>query len=379
MRLIENYFFKIGTKIPYSEWPEIVHQFLVENKLVSHRFLYYFEDFLGSKGDIDAAMQNGPCAKIRKDCPTLGESRLLKGEEYGISNHIFLSNIDQPDDVREETILPLMKKIHRRYGFTESVLYYFDINFFGKRTEFARDRSFAERRAEENHTPVEPTLLMSRQPYGSGIILHRSCCNDNYIQLSVDILHDGEVLDATPYCESMQKLLPKIKPRISLEIYLSEEEKENNERINQAAEGKLQECREYFLQCFPSSEYKHFVCTNYSVAEPLKKLAKQYGYKYKFLHAAGFWSLEKRTARGNVLSVGIERGTFCSFLRVYLNYEGVGFFHHLGGIEHTPTTQEEVDACLEQVMSAIGEFERTLLPSLDVLFPETPSWFIPRI
>ncbi len=378
MRLIKNYYFDIGTKIPYSEWPSIVHQFLEENNLTAHRFLYYFDELLSSRDSIEDALQSGPCAKMRKDCQPLGEIRLFKGAEYGLFNTLFLSNIDRPDDVREETILPLMKKIHRRYGFSENNLYYFDIDFFGKRTEFARDCSFAEEKAKKYHAPIEPTMLLSHQPYGSGIILHRHRCNDNYIQLSVDILHDGEVLDATPYCESMQKLLPKCKPRISLEIYLSEEEKQNIERINQAAEGKLQECREYFTQHFPSSEYKHFVCTNYSLAEPLKKFAKQHGYKYKFLHAAGVWSLEKRTAHGNVLSVGIESGTFRSFLRMYLNYEGVGFFHHLGGIEHTPTTQEEVDACLEQVMSTICEFERTLLPSLDALFPETPSWFIPK-
>ena len=44
----------------------------------------------------------------------------------------------------------------------------------------------------------------------------------------------------------------------------------------------------------------------------------------------------------------------------------------------TPTNQQEFDACAEQAIAVVSEFEKTLLPSLDVLFPETPEWFVPE-
>ena len=141
MRLIRNYFFKIGTKIPFSEWPEIVHQFLLENHIISHRFLYYFEDILCYNENKEDAMPKCSCTKILKDCPSLGEIRYHNGKAHGRSDILYLSNIDRQDSFSEEKLLPLMKKIHRRYGFSESDLYYFDIDFFGKRTYFARDYS----------------------------------------------------------------------------------------------------------------------------------------------------------------------------------------------------------------------------------------------
>ena len=39
--------------------------------------------------------------------------------------------------------------------------------------------------------------------------------------------------------------------------------------------------------------------------------------------------------------------------------------------------EKMADAFLENTLSGISEFENTLLPALDRLFPETPSWFIP--
>ena len=89
MRLIKNYYFDIGTKIPYSEWPEIVHQFLAENKLVSHRFLYYFSEFTQRED----ALQSGSCAKIRKDCPSINEIR-TESEDADTWKRLYITNLD---------------------------------------------------------------------------------------------------------------------------------------------------------------------------------------------------------------------------------------------------------------------------------------------
>lgn len=377
MRLVKHYIFDIKTKIPFSEWPEIVHRFLSENHLTSHRFLYFFEDILGYNETKDDALPRSSCAKILKDCPSLGEIRYHNGRSHNRSDKLWLSNIDRADNFPESDLLPLMKKIHRRYGFSESNLYYFDIDFFGKRTCFERNYSVALRMSKADKIPFDPTLYMEYQPYGSGITLHRDACAENYLKLSVDLLHDGIVMDATPYYEAMQKLLPQIKATTSLSIYLSEEEKQLVEEINQSAESVLQNCRDFFANRLPFTSSQNPFESNYSIAKPLKKLAKKYGYTYKLVWNGGAYSLEKRTAKGNVIYIDVGSGPSHYNLGVGISYQGVGFNHRIGCSNQTPTNQQEADAFLEDTLFAISEFENTLLPALDRLFPETPSWFIP--
>jgi len=377
MRLVKHYFFNIKTKIPFSELPEIVHRFMSENHLTSHRFLYFFEDILSIYQTKDEALPQSSCAKILKDCPSLGEIRYHNGRSHNRSDKLWLSNIDRSDDFPESNLLPLMKKIHRRYGFCESNLYYFDIDFFGKRTCFERDYSIALRMSRTDKIPFDPTLYMECQPYGSGITLHKDACAENYLKLSVDLLHDGIVMDATPYYEAMQKLLPQIKATSSLSIYLSEEEKQLIEEINQSAEPVLQNCRDFFANRLSFTSSQNYFPSNYSVAKPLKKLAKKYGYTYKLVWNGGVYSLEKRTAKGNVIYIDVDSGPSHYDLGVGISYQGVGFKHRIGCSNQTPINQQEVDACLEDTLLAVSEFENTLLPELDRLFPETPSWFIP--
>ena len=377
MRLVKNYIFNIKTKIPFSEWPEIVHRFMSENHLTSHRFLYFFEDILGFNETKDEALPRSSCAQILKDCPSLGEIRYHNGRSHNRSDILWLSNIDGSDDFSESSLMPLMKKIHRRYGFCESTLYYFDIDFFGKRTYFERDYSVALRRPETDKTPFDPTLCMDDQPYGSGITLHRDACACNYLKLSVDLLHDGIVMDATPYYEAMQKLLPQIKATSFLSIYLSEEEKQCIDEINQKAVPVMQKCRDFFADRLPFTSSQNSFPSNYSVAKPLKKLAKKYGFTYKLVWNGGVYSLEKRTAKGNIIYIVADCGPSHYNLGISVAYQGVGFNHTIGNANQTPINQQEADAFLENVISVVSEFEKTLLPSLDDLYPETPSWFIP--
>jgi hypothetical protein len=227
--------------------------------------------------------------------------------------------------------------------------------------------------------PFDPTLYMECQPYGSGITLHRDACAENYLNLSVDLLHDGIVMDATPYYEAMQKLLPKIKVTPSLSIYLSEEEKQRIEEINQSAEPILQNCRDFFANRLSFTSSQNLFESNYSIAKPLKKLAKKYGYTYKLVWNGGVYSLEKRTAKGNVIYIDIASGPSHYNLGVGVSYQGVGFNHTIGNANQTPTNQQETDAFLENILLTVSEFESTLLQELDHFFPETPDWFIPSL
>jgi hypothetical protein len=265
-----------------------------------------------------------------------------------------------------------MHKIHRGYGFAGSDLYYFDIDFFGKKTSFERDLSVCE----ENGELFDPLKDLELQPYGSGICLHRDILCENEFVLSVDILHDGKIFDPAPYAEALRNLLPNIKCEESSEIYLTEEEKRNIGNRDAQAEPILEQCREYFEKRLDSGDVRHGFCAQYSLAPPLKRLAKRYGYQYRNLYRGYVFSLQKRTERGNIICIEAEAGPSRYSLNAMISFCGIGYRHELGGNCTTPRNQEEADAYLLNLMEALAEFERMLLPALDRLYPETPDWFI---
>ena len=49
MRVIQTYTFHMSPKMCYSDYPSIAHRFLEEQKLVSHRFLYFFNELIFQK------------------------------------------------------------------------------------------------------------------------------------------------------------------------------------------------------------------------------------------------------------------------------------------------------------------------------------------
>ncbi len=377
MRVIKNYIFSIGTKVPFSELPEIVNRFFVENNLKSDTFMYYFEDLPIGNITSEYIEKKSSCSKILKDCPSLGEIRFYNGSRYERFDKLWISNIDKNNSFSSETILPLMKKIHRTYGFSECDLYYFDINFFGKTTSFSRDYKAAENLHEEGYD-FDETEQIETQPYGSGIILHKDACADNFLTLSIDVLHDNNIMDATPYYESLQRLLPKIKSSSSVDVYLTEDEKKEFEKYSEIATPVLEQCRGFLSERIPSQEYQNRFESNYSIAKPLKKMAKQFGYSYEFI-GYGSYALEKRTEKGNIIYIDVDSGPSHYDLNVHITYQGLGFFHGLGGAMLTPTNQQEVDDCLNNVFTVISGLESTLITSLDSFFPETPSWFIPSL
>ena len=129
MRPINPYCFSIGTKIPYSDWPEIVHQYLDRPGISFRRFMYHFKDLFNFYETVDEKWSHGSCAKAVRDCPAPGEIHFLNGSAYGTLDALWLGNIDSETACTEADLLPLMKKIHRRYGFSETNLYYYDIDF----------------------------------------------------------------------------------------------------------------------------------------------------------------------------------------------------------------------------------------------------------
>lgn len=376
MRVIQTYFFIMSSKTPYSDYPAIAHRFLDEQNLTSHRFLYFFDELIYNTKTTAETLASGSCAKAVKDCPAFGEIRLFDGESYGAYQTLFLSNIDTDTGCTEADILPHMKKIHRRYGFCECNLYYYDIDFFGHVIPCSRDLTDAETRAAYFEKELNPLWNLGNQPYGSGIRLHRYSTGGNYISLSIDLMHNGVIHDATPYFEAMKALLPGIKPTIRMNIYLTDEEKQEISKWDALITPTLEKTRSFFAQCFPTKDRQNYFNSRYTLAPKLKKLAKQYGFSYHY-EGFGCCVLDKKTPRGHTLRILVESGPSRYSTGYHINIQGLGFCYELCNSMQTPKNQAESDACSHHILSIVSEFEKTLLPELDSFYSETPDWFVP--
>lgn len=375
MRVIQTYTFNLSSKIPYSDYPAIAHRFLEEQNLTAHRFLYYFDELPYMKSH-EETLSTGSCAKAVKDCPALGKIRFFNGSDCGLYSIFFLSNIDIDTGCTEADVLPHMKKIHRRYGFRESDLYYYDIDFFHNMIPYERDISRVKSLAEDWQCDLDLAWRLQDQPYGSGIRLHRYSTGGNYISLSIDILHNGIIHDATPYFEAMKALLPNIHPKVSMQIYLTDAEKQKIASWDKQIKPVIEKSRSFFAERFPTKDKLIKFFPDYTIAAKLKKLAKQYGFSYHY-EAMGLYILDKRTPRGHVLRLLVDSGPSHSNTEYLLNIQGIGFCHVLGRSVQTPTNQAEIDSCSEEMLSVVSEFEKTIVPELDAFYEETPNWFVP--
>lgn len=358
MRVIRRYRFEIGTKVPFAQWPEIVHRFLAESGLTYHRFLYHFSDMTG-EGRLSQA-----CVRLQRDCPAIGESRIAWTEKTDSSTLIthVLTNMDTQADFAEELLLPLMGKIHRSYGFAEVQLCYCDVDFFDREIPVEREADLLK--------------LGVWQLKGSFITLYREpVFNRAFLDVNIDVLLQGQLLDATPYCEAMQRLLPKVKVGSSQIIVLTADEKQRIDEADRAAEPVIEACKAYLKERLPGLQRENNDPCRYSVARACKKLAKTYGYTYRLEWNGGVYSLRKRTARGNVLYIDVDTGRFHGSTSLRLSFRGPGFSHYLGCADHVPADQQELEAALDASMQAIAAFEEALLPQLDACFPESPAWF----
>lgn len=359
MRVIRRYRFEIGTKIPFVQWPEIVHRFLVENGLTYQRFLYHFTDNVFEPQACPKA-----CERLQKDCPEIGESHILPTAVSGMSKYV-LTNISGERDFQEALLLPLMGKIHRSYGFAEVMLGYYDVPFFGRVIPF--------------EVADDPRKSSAWYLHGSAISLYRDAVfGTAELVMTIDVLQDGQLLEAAPYCEAMRKLLPKVRVTASMEIVLTKEEKQRIAQTNQAAEPVLERCRIFFSQRLSAGLNQNLTGPSYSLATALKKLAKKYGYTYSKESGSGTTCiLQTRTARGNVLHVWVDAGPSHTRTEVCVSFKGVGFSHCLASADYAPANQEELEEALAQTMAFVEEFRSSLLMELDACFPPCPEWFEP--
>lgn len=347
MLAIHRYRFLIGTKIPFTQFPGIVHSFLQQQNLEYKQFLYYFEDSFGA------------LPKIQKDCPSVGpvRSRTVKNRE-----EFYISNIEASTPCTHDEIMALIPRIHKRYGFSETHLIYQDVNFFSRNIP-----------GITNSPGNTPSCLKS-----TSITCYRDsvfpCWSSIDLQL---VIYDGEQLfDPTPYLEAMKQLLPGIRYMQSVECCMTPSEQAVYDALNGDAEPMLQQARTLFKDRLPEislTASPPFI-PKFSAAPVVKKLCKQFGYTYVDYHYNTFF-FQKRTKNGHYILPDIDIGPMLKAVTITVRFKGVGFEHWLGSTYRQPQSQEELEQELLQFFQALSAFEQELLPALDAHFPQTPAWF----
>lgn len=350
MLAIQCYRFLIGTKIPFSDWPQIVQAFLNQQSLHHERFLYYFEDNCGG------------LPKALKDCPQLGPIRWRPAKSENIH---YLSNIEDDTGCTKADILSLMPKIYRRYGFSETHIIYQDINFFSQNIP-------AIVQAPGN----TPSCIK-----GSSITCYRDSVFPRWSSIDLSIvIYDGEkTFDPTPYFDAMKQLLPGVRYFGFVECCMSEDELRAYETLNADAAALLESARNHLSNLLPtmSEQLPNGLNTpKLSAAPVLKKLCKQYGYEYvkcEYFH----YFITKRTANGHSIMLEVDVGPSFKGVGLLVRYVGVGFDHRIASSFGYPQDQIDLENYLLQCFHALASAEKEVLPALDAHFPATPDWFTP--
>ncbi len=353
MRAFQVYRFLIPAKVPFATWPEIAQQFFRQQGLSYGRFHYYFEEL-----HIDG-YRNG-CELAAKENPCLGPVKLREASQ---SNwfHCVLTNMYAEPGCQEGDIMPLMGKIYRRYGFGDTYLIYQDIDFFG-----------------EAIPAIEYPLRENVDRfYGSSLILHRDGVFRRWsgMDLRVEILRDGQFLDAACYRDALGTLLPGVRASGYMEVCLTPEEEAFYARQQETAKPMVQKA-----QAFLEAKMRETVAgiqlpPGATLAATLKKLCKSYGFTYVGYHYRIYF-IEKRTDRGHYLSLEVDTGRTGEEVNPRVEYKGAGFSLRLYTPREDPKGMGPADY-LERLFAALLAAEKTMLQPLAEHFPETPDWFRP--
>ena len=350
MLAIQIYRFRVKTKIPYSEWPQIAKNYLEQQELDYERFLYYFED------------AQGACEKAVKNAPNLGPVRQGGGKRQ---DKLYLSNIEDGIGCSETEIMELMPRIHRRYGFWETHVIFQDIDFFSRKIPAII------------HAPGNiPDCI-----HGSSIVCFRDSvfASENYLDLRI-ITYDGQnVYDPAPYLEAMKAHLPGIQYESFVECCMTEEEQRTYEALNRDAVPLVERFSDFLgagMPAIPEKPIYQAENGKIPLTSKLKKLCKQYEYTY-VQYLSFSYLIRKRTPGGHYLMIDIDTGVYYQQIRFLVRFAGVGFRYNIAETSFFPANGGDIDRFLAACFAALSAAEKEVLPALDAHFPATPDWFTP--
>ena len=351
MRVFRQYLFRVGTKIPFPEWPGVARAFLRENGLSCGAFRYYFNvDYSAS---LDLAL---------KECPALGPVRTDESNKrHPVS---CLTNMMDGQGLSEEELTAHLPRIYRRYGFFKSYLIWQDIDFFSRHTE----------------TVFREGIDLPSTRMGSQMIMLRDVITPqwNTIGLFVDITHESGLLDATPYRDAMQHLLPGIPGKERLMCIFSDEEQRQYDALNERAAPLIEKAQEFLSERIPQPEDgESEFGKKLSLAGVFKKLCRQYGYEYIRYEYLSFF-IRKRTENGHYIRLDIDIGRTGQEVNMAVNFTGLGFDRRVFYVGFEPGSQARAEEHLKRCFEALDAAEKKVFPALDAHYPPTPEWFVPH-
>ena len=384
MRVLQCYRFLVGTKISFDEWPAIIEQYLLEQKLHHQSFHYCLETYDysercrsvldGTKCETCLAPESA-CERCRKEA----EDMLRKGTacERAVKENPFLgtikvrqtryntiqslNNFHDESNNSKENIYAIIPKIYRRYGFAKTALIYRDIDFFSLRVS----------------TPAPESEYLLNGYEGSGITLYRSCLTqDNAIILVVESHYPGEVLNAAPYADDLNKLLPGIKRLSATKIIMTEDEQIRYEVLHTQAKPLVKQAQEFFDERMPEEKVNDEPDAKVSVASWLKKLSKRYGYIYSgYMNYAYF--LEKKLSNGHYICLEFVSNPLSPDADPYVKLCGLGFNHEIWVDGFSPQNTQDASDYFTKLFDTLAQAEKTVFSAILDLYPQTPDWFMP--
>ncbi len=375
-----GYFF-IGTKIPFSEWPARVDRYLEDLGLSYQSFLYHLEDLDFSdlnqkilngesclncqklqacdlcKKDAQKALQRQTaCHRALADCPALGP--IIRRSEKGFT-HCILTNVSSPDREAHDLLMPLMSKIYRRYGFSETFLCYQGIDFFSRSCP----------------TSIDASKQKLNGVKGSCILLERCSVFPqwNCITLILDVTDGDSILDATPYLDAMAALFPGVRHEEAIEVSFTQLEQTKLDDIHKSAEPIAAAASDFFATRL-KAQTKQICGGAVSLAPALKSLSRQYSYRYiRSQHRLYF--LEKQTDNGHYITLEFDTGRMGNETNVLVSLEGAGFTQRVAAISYLPDGQKDAVSHLQKLFAVLHEAEGGILAELDRLYPPSPAWY----
>lgn len=384
MRILQTYRFLVGTRIPFDKWPAMIEQYLREQTLHHRHFHYYLEAYDdsercrsivdGTKCETcqapewacgrcreeaeDTVRKGNACERAVKENPFLGAIRVRQEQHSTIQS---LSDFDDDPTSSKEQIYAILPRLYRRYGFTETVLIYRDIDFFSRRVPTPK--------------PESENLLLGYK--GSGITLYRSCLSrDNAIILTVEAHYPGEVLEAAPYADAFSKLLPGIKRLSGTEIIMEADERLQYEALHSQADPLVKQAKEFFNDHMPEEKGNDEPDAKVSVATWLKKLSKRYGYTYSG-YSNYMYFLEKRLSNGHYICLEFVSNPLSPDADPYIKLCGLGFNHEIWADGFSPQNTQDASDYFTTLFETLAQAEKTVFAPILELYPSTPDWFMP--
>lgn len=384
MRVLQSFWYTLGSKPSFDQLPAIIDDFLHIHGLTHRIFHYYFENLDltemfhsaldGTKcqrcgapqyacarchDEAERYLRKGTsCQRASKDYPFLGKIHVQENKGFITQA---LHNFDDNTNESKEAIYGILTKIYRRYGFEEARLIYRDIDFFSQYT-----------------VSPAPTFTVPMQAYqGSSItILRGGIPAGNAVILTIASDNPSNLPGATVYAEALKQHLNCKDYLSSTELVMDQQEKVLYEKLSYHASPLIQSAKEYFDSHMPNQAEKEDSASLKHFASYLKKIGTQYGYTYRGYQYYVYF-LEKKLPNGHYITLEFVSNPQYPCADPFINLCGLGFNHKIWVGKFKPQDPQDTKAYLTGFFEVLAEVEKAVLPAILDLYPPTPDWFMP--